>query len=300
MKNNEIRKEGAKDACKNRIKSVNVKTEGAMIVDTITAIARKLVIEEKVSGETKHRLNTGAAAEVGQLKTIQEKTKLLLKLAEMLYSESKAIGFWDPPDCDGCSRQKELLVTVFGEDYNSLPYVSRDRTTLHYDLTLAKVLAEGGDAGMDAVKIKEAAKRVKSDEKAIPESERAKIPMAEKARFRMEVDKAMAKCVEDNMPGGDYSPAEIFESAVDYKRGIAAWILHEMIDSDAMPSIGFFGGRGSQYRFSIWKMERGKKPKLLTEDHAWTSDEKSCRIEKLALDGGRIKATGSDGKLEFK
>jgi hypothetical protein len=73
-----------------------------------------------------------------------------------------------------------------------------------------------------------------------------------------------------------------------------------MIDSDAMPSIGFFGGRGSQDRFSIWKMEKGKEPKLLTEDHAWSSEERSCLIEKLALKDGKITATGSDGKLEFK
>jgi len=300
MKNNEIRKEGTKDAPRARIKSVNVKTEGTMIMDTITAIARKLVIEENCSGEIKRRLNTKAAAEVGQLKTTQEKTKLLIKLAEMLYPKAKGISFWDPPDCDGCRAEKDLLVTVFGDDYKSLPYMSRDGTIRGYDLALARVFAEGGDEGMDAVKVKEATKQVEADEKSVPESERAKIPMAEKAKFRVEVDKAMAKCVEENMHREDYTPTGIRESVVDYKRGIAAWILQEMIDTDAIPSIGFYGRRGSQNRYSVWKMERGKEPKMLHSDHAWSSEERSCLIEKLALDGGKIKATGSEGKLEFK
>ena len=300
MKNNEIRKEGTKDVCKNKIKSVNVKTEGAMIIDTITAIARKLVTEETQSGETKLRLNTKAAAEVGQLKTNQEKTKLLLKLAEMLQPKAKTVSFWDPPDCDECRKDRDLVVTVFGADYKSLPYMSLDGTIRTYNLALARVFAEGGDEGMDAVKVKGAAKQVEADEKSVPESERAKIPMAEKAKFRVEVDKAMAKCIEENMHREDYTPTRIRESAIDYKRGIAAWILQEMIDTDAIPSIGFYGRRGSEDRFSVWKMEKGKEPKLLTEDHAWSSDKRSCLIEKLALDGGRIKATGSDGKLEFK
>jgi hypothetical protein len=300
MKNNEIRKEGMKDARKLRMSGVNVKTEGAMIIDTITAIARKLVIEENISGEIKRRLNTKAAAEVGQLKTTREKTALLIKLAELLHPKAEGISFWDPPDCDGCREDRDLLVTVFGEDYKNLPYMNRDGTIRRYDIALARVFAEGGDKGMDAVKVKEAAKQVEADEKSVPESERAQIPMAEKAKFRVEVDKAMAKCIEENMHREDYTPTGITESAVDYKRGIAAWILQEMIDTDAIPSIGFWGRRGSQNRYSVWKMERGKEPKMLHSDHAWSSEERGCRIEKLALDGGRIKAAGSDGKLEFK
>jgi hypothetical protein len=118
----------------------------------------------------------------------------------------------------------------------------------------------------------------------------------EKAAFEAEVKAAMERYVESHKishPLFNF-PCQIAESKIDYEAGIAVWILSEMIDTDRCTPQGS-GWLGDQYRFSVWKMERGKKPARIYEDHAYTK-ERGCEIRSLRLYKGKIIFTVYNGR----
>jgi hypothetical protein len=123
-----------------------------------------------------------------------------------------------------------------------------------------------------------------------------KISAKAKAAFEAEVKTAMEKCVEQHKrthPLFNF-PTEIHESVIDHDSKIAIWILKEMIDTDRCTPQGS-GWLGDQFRYSVWKMESGKEPTQLYEDHAYTK-ERGCDIRGLRFYQGKVTFTVHDGR----
>jgi len=103
-----------------------------------------------------------------------------------------------------------------------------------------------------------------------------------------------------------YKPTQITESVIDSKKGIAAWILFEQIDTDRNTEQGE-GWLGDQFRYSLWKMENnGDKPIRIYEDHAYIrlhskskltgTQGRDCTIKNLQIQDGQIKVFCPEGE----
>lgn len=133
-------------------------------------------------------------------------------------------------------------------------------------------------------------------EPKVAESEAEEISAEDKAAFEQEVKKAMDVCVKHHKINHPlfHFPNQIGEHKVDHNLRIAAWILEEMIDTDRCTEQGS-GWLGDQYRYSVWKMESGKEPVQIYEDHAYTK-ERGCNIRDLRLYRGKVIFTVHDGR----
>ena len=91
----------------------------------------------------------------------------------------------------------------------------------------------------------------------------------QKLSFTKTVEKAMNECAEEHVHNHPlYQPTSVHKSIIDEKRGIAAWVLFEQIDTDRCTPDGE-GFLGDQYRYSVWLMKDGGKPTQLFEDHSY-------------------------------
>ena len=89
-----------------------------------------------------------------------------------------------------------------------------------------------------------------------------------------------------------YAATESTELAVDAERGQAAFILFEQVDRDPAWS-------GNQYRYSLWKIESGKDPECVHEDHAYER-EGNPEIKNLRFEDGSARVVGRKGELHFQ
>ena len=214
-------------------------TETKMDV-AISEIAKNFMIKKKgkySDGKeyTYYQVNPEISKEIEKLKTNEEKTKLLLEIRKFYPEYSTCggklkedhIGFKDPSTCGSCVSGQVLFRTIFGSDYQSLPYVKfngdRHRTV---DFTLAKTYAEQGEKAakieIDRRNKEIAAKKAKEEE----EKRNAQIESRKK-----ELAKVYSKEVLE-IPGLVEFLCEKADSnmstvtlAVDSKEGVAAYVL---------------------------------------------------------------------------
>jgi hypothetical protein len=86
-----------------------------------------------------------------------------------------------------------------------------------------------------------------------------------------------------------YDP-RVSEKFLDEERGVAVFILVEIIDRGPL---GFSTARGHQERYSLYRLRRGQKPKLLFSDTAWTGTPechgRQCSLVGLKVNDGQIR-----------
>jgi hypothetical protein len=103
--------------------------------------------------------------------------------------------------------------------------------------------------------------------------------MTEKSKqneFEKQVEEAMAEIVKQHQHNHPlYQPTRITDHKIDCDAKQAAFILFEQIDTDRL-SAASEGWLGDQFRYSVWHMKEGEKPKQLYEDHAYKRDTKSA------------------------
>jgi len=135
-----------------------------------------------------------------------------------------------------------------------------------------------------------------------------KVKVTEKSAksFKEKVKQAMAKVVESHQHHHPlYLSTYVKEYVIDEKKGMAAFILFEQIDTDRLSEHGE-GWLGDQFRYSLWVMKAGRKPQQIYEDHAYirpyTKSEltgtrgRDCTLKNLRLEGKTIKVLHPEGK----
>ena len=84
--------------------------------------------------------------------------------------------------------------------------------------------------------------------------------------------------------------AVMHEKIIDEERGVAFFILFEILEKDPL---GVPGPRGHQDRYTLYRLHRGEKPEILFSDHAWTGfpgyPGRVCTIGDLSLVEGGVK-----------
>ncbi|MCX8202221.1 MAG: hypothetical protein N3G74_00195 [Candidatus Micrarchaeota archaeon] len=88
--------------------------------------------------------------------------------------------------------------------------------------------------------------------------------------FKKTVEQEMKKCIEEHKHcHPEYAETCIIASKIDEKNGIAAWVLFEQIDTDRNAKrYESSGWLGDQYRYSLWVMKNGSKPKQIYSENA--------------------------------
>jgi len=119
------------------------------------------------------------------------------------------------------------------------------------------------------------------------------IRMNEEANTEFEayVKQAMDEVVKNHQHNHPlYQPTKIEKSLIDKEKKIAAFVLFEQIDTDRLTPESE-GWLGDQFRYSVWYIKEGEKPKQLFEDHAYIRPH-----TKSALTGSR----GRDPSIYLK
>jgi hypothetical protein len=106
-----------------------------------------------------------------------------------------------------------------------------------------------------------------------------------------------------------YQSTRIERSVIDKDNKRAAFVLFEQIDTDRCTPEGE-GWLGDQFRYSVWFMREGEKPKQLYEDHAYMRRTKSALtgsrgrdahigLERVLEDGVIAKITPRDAESAY-
>lgn len=126
-----------------------------------------------------------------------------------------------------------------------------------------------------------------------------KSKMTMENNFEEQVENAMREVVEKHQHHHpQYKPTEIVSKKLDVQNGRAAFVLFEQIDVEGL-AFPIAGHGGDQYRYSLWYIENGKKPRQIYKNCAWTGGrygDKDCRIDILGLPEGEIMARISSDK----
>jgi len=124
--------------------------------------------------------------------------------------------------------------------------------------------------------------------------------------FTEQVKQAMVKIVESHQHNHPlYKPTVVREWVIDEKRGVAAFILFEQIDTDRL-SEHSEGWLGDQFRYSLWVMKRDEEPRQIYEDHAYIrpfsksgltgTRGRDCTLKNLRLEGNTVKVLHPEGR----